>query len=296
MAFAQRDYSALKASKSLLANARDSLPHWAAHARLEHLRGRLDDARKVYHTVLLADSSPGRAGEGAVWWDWAQMEWLAGNEDAAIQVILKSSRVSGSGGIAILRAKRHFESFLIQHPESDTSWKERGSWIKVSALLELLTSSAQSALSVFDSHLDALEHRTPAHENLTVASLSMLYNHAMVLKNPTPPALLRERAERAIEAYPNNTAVLGMFLEAEKGQGIWGRVRAMLGETTADGCGKEKSVTRRVAEVWVAGWEKGRWEAEVERTRSGLAAAVESDRWAYFRSGHGRSCWRTDGF
>ena len=56
-----------------------------------------------------------------------------------------------------------------------------------------------------------------------------------------------------------------MFLEAEKGQAIWGRVRAMLGETAADGSGKEKGVARRVAEVWVAGWEKGRWEAEAER-------------------------------
>jgi hypothetical protein len=46
----------------------------------------------------------------------------------------------------------------------------------------------------------------------------------------------------------------------------------------ADGSAKEKGVVRRVAEVWVAGWEKGRWEVEVERTRSGLWAAVESDR------------------
>ena len=52
----------------------------------------------------------------------------------------------------------------------------------------------------------------------------------------------------------------------------------MLGETTADGTGKEKGIARRVAEVWVAGWEKGRWEAEVERVRSGLLAAVDDDR------------------
>ena len=108
--------------------------------------------------------------------------------------------------------------------------------------------------------------------------MAMLYNNATVLRNPTPPALFRERVENAIAVYPNNTAILGMFLEAEKGQGIWGRVRALLGETAADGTGKEKGVARRVAEVWVAGWEKGRWEAEVERIRNGLAAAVEHDR------------------
>ena len=78
-----------------------------------------------------------------------------------------------------------------------------------------------------------------------MASLSMLYNHAVVLKSPTPPALLRDRVERAVEVYPNNTAVMGIFLEAEKGQEIWGRVRATLGETAADGTGKTKGVARR---------------------------------------------------
>ena len=270
-------YSAVKVSKSLLANARDSMPHWAAHARLEALRGRLDDARKVYQTILIA-SHQTRTGAGALWWDWAQMEWLARNDDVAQQVILKSSGVAGTGGIALLRAKRHFESLLTQEL-LQAPWREREPWIKIAGLLELLTSaSPQAALAVLDSYLAALQPGTPAHESLTVATLGLLYNHAVVLKNATPPALLRERVERAVEVYPSNTAIMGIFLEAEKGQGIWGRVRAMLGETTAEGTGKEKGVARRVAEVWVANWEKGRWEAEVERIRNGLAAAVEHDR------------------
>lgn len=41
---------------------------------------------------------------------------------------------------------------------------------------------------------------------------------------------------------------------------------------------KEKDITRRIAEVWTAGWEKGRWEREIERTRAGLFAAAESER------------------
>ncbi|KAI0721328.1 NRDE-2, necessary for RNA interference-domain-containing protein [Cerioporus squamosus] len=269
--------SAVKVSKALLANARESLPHWAAHARLECLRGRLDDARKVYQTILIA-SHQSRPGAGALWWDWAQMEWLARNADVAQQVIIRASGVAGSGGIALLRAKRHFESLLTQEL-LQAPWREREPWIKIAGLLELLTSSSpHSALALLDSYLDALQPGTPAHESLSVAALALLYNHAAILKNPTPPALLRERVERAVEVYPSNTAIMGMFLEAEKGQGIWGRVRAMLGETTSEGTGKEKGVARRVAEVWVANWEKGRWEAEVERVRNGLAAAVEDDR------------------
>ncbi|TBU34597.1 NRDE-2, necessary for RNA interference-domain-containing protein [Dichomitus squalens] len=265
---------AIKISKSLLASVPESLAHWAAHARLESLRGKLNDARKVYQTVLT--SYQNRAGESTLWWDWARLEWLARNDDAALEVIVRSSGGTGSGGIAVLRAKRHLQTLLTQL--ATASWKEREAWIKLAALLELLTSSPQSALALFDSYLSALQPRSPAHESLTVASLALLYNHATVLKSATPPALLRERVEKAVEVYPNNTAILGIFLEAQKGQGIWGRVRALLGETAADGTGKEKSVARRVAEVWVAGWEKGRWEAEVERTRSGLAAAVEDDR------------------
>ncbi|RPD81960.1 DUF1740-domain-containing protein [Lentinus tigrinus ALCF2SS1-7] len=269
--------SAVKVSKSLLANARESMPHWAAHARLEALRGRLNDARKVYQTILIAShqTSP---GSGTLWWDWAQMEWLARNDDVAQQVILMSSGVAGSGGTALLRAKRHLESLLTQEL-LQAPWREREPWIKIAGLLELLTSSSpQAALTVLDSYLDALQPSTPAHESLTVAALALLYNHAAVLKSPTPPALLRDRVERAVEVYPSNTAIMGIFLEAEKGQGIWGRVRTMLGEMTTEGTGKEKGVTRRVAEVWVANWEKGRWEAEVERIRNGLAAAVEDDR------------------
>ncbi|KAI0778496.1 DUF1740-domain-containing protein [Trametes elegans] len=261
---------ALKFSKTLLAGARDSVPHWAAHARMERLRGRVDDARKVYQMVLAGAPSQQRAGEGAMWWDWAQMEWLARDEGAALQALIRASGAAGTGtgGIAVLRAKRHFEALLTTQLLR-AHWQERAPWIRIAALLELLTASPQAAMAVFDGYLNTLEHGSPAHENLTVAALALLYDHSVVLKSSTPPALLRERAERAVEAYPGNTAALG---------GIWGRVRAMLGETAADGTGKEKDVVRRVAEVWVAGWEKGRWEAEVERTRSGLGAAAEDER------------------
>ncbi|KAI0830629.1 DUF1740-domain-containing protein [Trametes gibbosa] len=267
---------AVKVSKLLLASARESLPHWAAHARIEYLRGRPDDARKVYQMVLGA-SSQHRPGEGMLWWDWAHMEWLAHHDADALQVIVRSSGASGSGRIVVLRTKRYLENLLMTELRG-ASWKDRAPWIKIVVLLELLTATPQSAVTLLDFYLNALERGSPAHESLTVASLALLHSYTVVLKNPTPPALLRERAERAIEEYPNNTAVLGVFLEAEKGQGIWGRVRAMLGDASADGLRREKNLARRVMEVWVAGWEKGRWEAEIERTRSGLSAAVEDER------------------
>jgi len=197
----------------------------------------------------------------------------------ALRVVLQSVDVEDTTGVMILRARRSLEDAYKRN--KGMFWKEREAWIKLRGLLELITSTPAATLLTFDDYLlgdgDFVEG-TVAHESLTVGSLLMLYHHGVTLRNPTPPSLLRDRLEKSVEVYPSNTIILGMFLEAEKGQGVWGRVRGLLGETTADGLGKDKDVPRRVVEVWMAGWEKGRWEAEKERTRSGLAAAATHER------------------
>jgi hypothetical protein len=210
-----------------------------------------------------------------LWWDWAEMEWLAGLSDAALKVIMQSVGVDGTGGVVVLRARRNLE----EAAAAEVRWKNQEAWIKLLALLEVLTLSTDAALSVFDCHLATLESGSVAHESLTVACLVMLYRHGNVLKNAIPPAMLRARVEKALGMYPSNTVVLGMFLEGEKGQGVWGRVRDILGEGAVGGVLGGKDVSRRVMEVWIAGWERGRWEGEKERIRSGLAAAVESERY-----------------
>ncbi|KAH7885897.1 NRDE-2, necessary for RNA interference-domain-containing protein [Phlebopus sp. FC_14] len=270
--------SALKLSRSFLSTDRDSLPHWAIHARLERLRGRVQDARKVYQTVLIgARRPPTQTFVGRLWWDWAEMEWLAGDQDVALRLVMRSGNVDGSGGMMILRAKRNLED-IINAPH--VQWKDREAWVKLRALIELLASlSPPAVLAIFDNQSRRGESARE-YESLMVASLVMLYNHSIVIHAPTSPSVLRDRLQVAIETYPSNTIIIGMFLEAEKGHGVWGRVREQLGQNAASRCtgAEEKTVARRVAEVWVAGWEKGRWECEVERTRSGLTAAVESER------------------
>jgi hypothetical protein len=251
--------------------------HWAAHARLERLRGRTEDARKVYQTVLAASRSTAETRVHRLWWDWAEMVWLTGQSDAALEIIMRSAGVEGSGLVASLRAKRNLTESLTTLP--DAQWKEREAVIKLLSLIELLVTSLDSANHSFTNNLQTLEQGTVPHESLTVAHLLMLYRHGMVLKRPAPPSIWRVAVQKALEIYPSNSIILGMFLEAEKGQGIWGRVRELLGDSTG-GCTPtvEKDVSRRVMEVWIAGWERGRWEGEKERTRSGLAAAVESER------------------
>lgn len=267
--------SALKLSKSFLSVHPNSLHFWDAHAQLERMRGRLDDARKVYQTILISNkSNHSQIQTSLVWWHWAEMEWLAGNDKAALNVVLRSGGVEGpQSGISVLRAKRSLE-------ENSTAknligWKQQEAWTKLRALLELLTGDEPTGmLKVFDQYLSPLEESASSRESLMTACLLMLYWHRTTLKKPMPPSLLRDRAHAAFAEYPNNSIVLGILLESERGQGVWGRVRAMLG----DSGGKAKDVVRRIEEAWIAGWEKGRWLSEVDRTRNGLAAAVEHER------------------
>jgi NRDE-2, necessary for RNA interference len=266
--------SALKLSKAFLSVHRDSLGHWNAHAQVERLRGRLDEARKIYQTILIVSRMGNiRPGESQMWWNWAEMEWLDGRDEQALKVIFSSVGMEASAtGVAILRTKRSLEA-MITSAEFSPQWKGCEAWIKLRALLELLTSQdPTAALAILD---ESLEKGSCASESFMTAALILLYFHSVILKRPTPPFILRERAGTAVKVYPSNSIILGIFLEAEKGHGLWGRVRTTLG-TNAGGI---KDVARRAEEVWMAGWQEGRWQSEVERTRSGLATAVEHERY-----------------
>lgn len=278
---AQSIKSALKLSKSYLSMAKDSLAHWANHARLERLRGRPAAARTVYSNVLIA-AMPANARRPALhclWWDWAQMEWLAGDTDATLQVILKSVDMQGSGGIVVLRCKRALED-KIKSINDPQLWKEKQALICLRALADLLTSGPLAALTVFDEYLLGLEAPSPgshAHESLNIASLVMLYHYGYTLRNPMAPGLLRDRVHSVVDHYPGNTFGIRLLLEVEKGQSVWGRVRSLLSEETHEG--KDKDMARRLMEIWISlGWEKGKWEEEKERIRNALGFAVESDR------------------
>ncbi|KZT30683.1 hypothetical protein NEOLEDRAFT_1126287 [Neolentinus lepideus HHB14362 ss-1] len=271
--------SAVKLSRSFLSAVRNSLAHWANHARLERLRGHPADARKIYNTVLVGSPTNfQRPGVGCLWWDWAEMEWLLSDSDAALEVILKSVDMQGAGGIIILRCKRALED-KIRSIGDPSRWNEQQAWIRLKALSELLTSGPSAALRVFDEYLSDASSRpgTVAHESLSIASLMMLYRHGETLRNPTPPGLLRDRVHAVVDHYPSNTLAMRLFLEMEKGQSVWGRVRALLSED--DRGWREKDLARRLMEIWATlCWEKGKWLEEKERIRSALGVAVEGAR------------------
>jgi hypothetical protein len=293
----------LKVSQSFLASDEQSLGRWRVHAALERSRGKHNNSRKVYNTVLVPQGlQAGDLDAGDMWWSWAEMEWLAGQPEASQAVILKSVGVEGSLGVNLLRAKRQLED-NIQRLSANSSLGKGGSdprtdlksepwespshrvaWIKSRALLELLTSSLSAALTVLDNHMEGIDASsttgTRELEALVMVSLALIYHYGVTLRNPYPPEILRRRAEKALLLYPSNSFVLGMFLEGERGQGVWGKVREQLGEVIVDGEVREKDLMRRVVDLWIeSGWEHGRWQLEKERARSGLNSAVKHERY-----------------
>ena len=221
------------------------------------------------------------------------MEWSAGQHEASQEVILKSVGVEGSLGVNVLRAKRQLEDNIQRSTASPISgqdgldpWESRNNrmaWIKSRALLELLTSSLPAALVFLDNHMERIDASSATGprelESLVMVSLALIYHYGVTLRNPYPPETLRKRAEKALLLYPSNSLVLAMFLEGERGQGVWGKVREQLGDVIVDGEVRDKDLMRRVVDLWIeSGWEHGRWLLEKERARSGLNNAVKHER------------------
>ena len=201
------------------------------------------------------------------------MEWLSNDSDAATRVALQAAEVEGLG-LAILRGRRALEATAHEIPE--TLWKVREAWTRLGALLELLTGDSLPPFLTAP-----LEGGSVVRESMAVASLGMLYHHISTLKSSTRPAVLRERLEKAVEVFPNNTILLGMFLEMQRGQGLWGRVRELGDVGISCDVESEMGVSRRTTDIWLGGWEKGRWFWEVERIRGSLTVAIASERCAF---------------
>jgi hypothetical protein len=280
---------ALKLSRSHLAQDQSSLYRWAAHARLERARDKPDEARKIYRVNLAqATASQRRPGELELWWDWAELEWLQGNVDAALQVLIIAVDVSDTSSVDILRAKRAYDAALAEGGSPDPM--ANIALVKLRALLELLTSdSLLNTLAIYHHYLHTPQFLpyTAEHEALSLAATLSAFHYTRTLQRPCPPSVLRDQATSAIKLYPGNTILLGLFLESERGEKIWGRVRTavsdiVLHEDLKDDMKTEVSLTRVLWAVWVESWEHGHYEQE--RVRTVLTKAVNDHRLVLFAS------------
>ncbi len=143
------------------------------------MRGRLNDARKVYQTILIGDASKQTQNQTSLmWWNWAEMEWLSGDDQASLNVILKSVGLQGSrSGVTVLRAKRLLDDNA-ESTEAQLGWKEQDGWIKLRALLELLTGNEPLQMLRFLTNI--FHHQTRLFKREPCNSI---FNDALLLRN-----------------------------------------------------------------------------------------------------------------
>jgi hypothetical protein len=246
----------VKLCKNYLEADRDSEFLWDCHARLERLRGRSAQALKVYEFATSQFTTTGGYNP-RLWWSFAEMEWLRGERERCISVICRFAKSHTSPSytsLDVLRAK----SFLDEHIGSGHLY-----FIRLRALLELLTGTVDGMFHVTESWMAKLD--PSLGERIQSLSLEILYHHTSTLRQPCSRRFIRQKVWRAVTMFPNNTLLLSFLLEAERGEGIWGRVRGMIGsghglrstesdQEIAQGI-SPVSFGRKVWELWVvSGW------------------------------------------
>ncbi|KAG8908209.1 hypothetical protein FRC01_007478, partial [Tulasnella sp. 417] len=282
---------AIKVSKSILSTHRDSLPRWSAHARLERIRGRPADARKVYEASLLSHpsnlSEDRRQGATKMWWDWAEMEWLSGDPAAAQRVVLRAvgMQVEGSvSGAAVLKAKRALEGMVLGNSgKGEEGMDDLVALVNIQALLDLLAGAnpevalGRYKLELPESSTISNRHRRQyLSESLALASTLLVYHHTHTLRAAVPPSIFRQHCTSCIHSYPNNTILLGMWLESERGELVWGRVRGTIREVVVPEKSEGVDVSRAMWAVWKE--KVGEAGSEVERARGVLARGAAGER------------------
>ncbi|KAF8327904.1 NRDE-2, necessary for RNA interference-domain-containing protein [Cantharellus anzutake] len=281
----------LKVSKSILSAFPTSLELWTTCAQLQCIRGKFDLARKVYQTHLETNETPqpianwintsdSRAKIG-MWYAWAEMEWLDGQDSAVTRLLCRACGVSvpetdPDMRIPILRARQAYAHVL---SSSSVLGETLVPLLNSYALFELLQKrDVPHVIQVYTPYLSdspndgGLSKRI--REALVYGSARIIHHYTITLRNICPPIHLRKYIAQSVRQYPSNTLLLGVWLESERGEAVWGRVRGGISEAILDGAGDTKGglkivgVPRWLWSIWVEKWERGAW--DVHRVRSML--------------------------
>jgi hypothetical protein len=239
-------------------------------------------------------SSDHEADERAkMWWSWAEMEWIHGAYSASTRVLCAAvdvivSQDATDTRIALLRSRKAYDSAL---KTGGVAIGVKASLLQCLILLELIHShdSARALASFADyksilgtGKSDSREFHILG-ERLAVASALLIYHHTHTLKNISRPIVLRKHVSSSVPDFPGNSLLLGVWLESERGEAVWGRVRTGVAEVVlrrggsiAGSRSSRISVARWAWAVWLETWERGAWHAD--RARSVLRQALEDSR------------------
>lgn len=256
-----------------------------------------------------------------MWWCWAEMEWLERRDDDAMRILCSAFGISippsdsnstsstQSVQIPLLRARKAYDRALTMSDPAALGTMATTMNVRIYisvlncfALLELLhTRSVSKALEVYTQYQPSsvstsetavspsgTRARRFLDESLAVSSSLLIHHFTHTLRNISPPALLRNHVGKAMRKHPGNSILLGVWLESERGEAVWGRVRTgvsdvVLGQGVKDERrGRGVSVTRVLWSVWVEKWERGVWDGR--RTRHVLRSSLEDPRSNIFKS------------
>lgn len=236
-----------------------------------------------------------------MFWDWAEMEWLAGGEKTVVvDVILRSVGVTVTNGgspAMVLRAKKvlderiksAIEGLRDLRGDGRTTFETLLALINLAAILELVSGDGaekevMTAMQKYDTVINvdvrggvASAQQDSLHrlqESLALASTRLLYHYTRTLRAPIAPAILRTRAESLVSKFLDNTALLGIWLESERGEMVWGRVKRVVGEEIVYPSGEGVIPTRA---LW------GAWQGigEISRVKNMLGRVIEGERYAF---------------
>ncbi|KAJ3346837.1 hypothetical protein HDU91_006936 [Kappamyces sp. JEL0680] len=239
-----------RTAKKILKTQPMNLTLWNVYGQIVlRLKGQ-DEARKIYSTILSMYQSfpePHQVGIGSIFGMLAEMEWKAGKPDRAISVLhsysvkapvstmpsaeqIKAARIRLNEAIDDeLLTARSAPAFETKH---STSMEGVLALLRNAAMLGYLDSQDPQAVVEVYAKATAPTQDGEASLLCEMAYQDQVHLLVTIMQTPTSlfrPALLRQVLEEALERYPSNTLLLGIYGWSEGKYKVEGRIKRFLG-------------------------------------------------------------------
>ncbi|EPS41255.1 hypothetical protein H072_4881 [Dactylellina haptotyla CBS 200.50] len=278
-----------KVAKQLLKKYSDSLKLWDAYAMSETAQGNREAAKSVYQTALKMStsfSSDQQRFAIGLWRSWIWNEIDEGHEDVALGLLLTVPDGHAAIGkkmetspAALLKSRRFLEEqqhrmYSLQDFEPTVAYAELHS-------LFLFLSAKDKEPTVFLKPLDDLivdlhDNSDNSYLEKAYLSKSRIFYHYAVTARPYKAAVFRGFLESASKRFPDNTAILSLFVWNESRSKIEYRVRTMLvPDTTSNE--ETGSIVKWVFSIWAEMQMSAGRKMNENAVRSLFERAVESE-------------------
>jgi len=207
--------------------------------------------------------------------DGVEFFWLRDEQLQAQTLLTNYLGIQGVlSSLNLLRARKDLDARMSHYKEADKQWE---ACLRLRFFVELASAKMEECISVIDSLLAGPHVSRQTHEAISMWLCLTIFSIARIPGSMTPPTLVRDRVSISLALYPRNTVLLGLFLECERGYGIWGRVRNLLDsgyQSDSIITGEKPSLLRVAFDIWAENWGYGPW--ETERVRNKLENAVNT--------------------